>query len=59
MPRQLEHRQRIGDLLAPAELERRPQSVAQREPQNAANHPFPQVIHRFGAYRRCPPGVLW
>ena len=45
MPRQLERRQRIGDLLAPAELERGAERVPEREPEDAAHHPFPQVIH--------------
>ncbi len=50
MPWQLERGQRIGDILAPTELEGSAERVAEREPKNAAHHPFPQVIHRFGAY---------
>ena len=41
----LERGQRIGDLLAPTELERRPERVPERQPQDATDHPFPQVIH--------------
>ena len=43
-----------GISLAPAELERRPERVPERQPEDASHHPFPQVIHRFGAYRHGP-----
>jgi hypothetical protein len=45
VPRELEGRRRIGDLLAAPELERRAQGVSDREAQDAADHPFSQVIH--------------
>jgi hypothetical protein len=44
-PTSLERWQRIRYVLAPAELERRPERVPQRQPQDASDHPFPQVIH--------------
>ena len=59
LPRQLERGQRVGDLLASPELERGPERVPQREPENAADHPFPQVIHGSGAYRAGPQQGLW
>ena len=58
-PAQLERRQRIRDRLAPAELERGAERVPEREPQDAAHHPFPQVIHRSGAYRGGAAEGLW
>ena len=58
-PLQLERRERIGDLLAPPELERGPERVPEREPEDAPDHPFPQVIHGFGAYRAGPQQGLW
>jgi hypothetical protein len=54
MPWQLESWQWARDILAPVELERGAERVPEREPQNAAHHPFPQVIHRCGAYRDNP-----
>ena len=45
LPGELERRDGRGDLLAPAELERRAQGVPERQPQDAAHDPFPQVTH--------------
>jgi hypothetical protein len=51
-PSPLERRQGIGDLFAPTELERRAECVPERQPQNAPDHPFLQVIHDGAAYRQ-------
>jgi hypothetical protein len=51
-PTPLEHGQRIGDVLTPTELERRPECVPEGKPEDASDHPFPLVMHREGAYRR-------
>ncbi len=49
----------MGDILASSELERGAERVSDRQAQNAPDHTFPQLIHRFGAYRPCPPEELW
>jgi hypothetical protein len=44
----------LGDLLTSAELERSPECIPQREPEDASDHPFPPVMHGEAAYRREP-----
>jgi hypothetical protein len=56
-PGELERRHRVRDLRAASELERRPERVAEREPEDTANDAIVRIHEatRLPAWEVCPP----